>query len=247
MSFACVIRLIVTAAAAVALEAPTRPQAPLHRAWAAAGASTPSTAALAARRALGTVAAAAVLAQPSAAFAAPLDGVLSAAATLDALSLADRACAQKALGGPPFTDAALPSKGGNVPPSQVPFIPGLYYPKALFAADYERPLPTIGNALRKNINEAGKGLRFNKPQATMDGDVFVERAKTEAALSMDYLDLLRNEWLDAVQQLESNLDDEGFDAKVAATDLDAARRGARKWLEAAQVGPPALVGALCSE
>ena len=86
-----------------------------------------------ARRALGAVAAAALV-QPSAAFSAPLDDVLQAAATLDALSLSDRACAQKVLSGAPFTDASLPKKGGNVPPSEVPFIPGLYYPKSLFAA-----------------------------------------------------------------------------------------------------------------
>ena len=84
-----------------------------------------------------------------------------------------------------------------------------------------------------------------KPKATMEDDVFVKRAKTEAALSMDYLDLLRNGWLDAVQQLESDLDAEGFDAKTAAGDLDAARRGARKWLEAARAPTPPTVGALC--
>ena len=197
-------------------------------------------------RALGAVAATAALSQPSAAFSAPLDDVLQAAATLDALSLSDRACAQKALSSAPFTDVSLPKKGGNVPPSEVPFIPGLYYPKSLFAANYERPLPTIGNALRRNMDAAGRELQFAKPKATMDDDVFVKRAKTEAALSMDYLDLLRNEWLDAVQQLESDLDAEGFDAKTAAGDLDAARRGARKWLEAARAPTPPTVGALCA-
>ena len=183
---------------------------------------------------------------PHAASAKPLDDVLSAAATLDALSLADRACAQKVLSTAPFTDASLPTKGGNVPRSEVPFIPGLYYPKSLFAANYERPLPTIGNALRKNMDAAGRELQFAKPKATMDEDVFVKRAKTEAALSMDYLDLLRNEWLDAVQQLESDLDAEGFDAKVASGDLDAARRGAKKWLEAARAPTAPAVGALCA-
>ena len=199
-----------------------------------------------ARRALGAAAATAALVQPSAASAKPLDDVLQAAATLDALSLSDRACAQKVLSGAPFTDVSLPKKGGNVPPSEVPFIPGLYYPKSLFAANYERPLPTIGNALRKNMDAAGRELQFAKPKATMEDDVFVKRAKTEAALSMDYLDLLRNEWLDAVQQLESDLDAEGFDAKTAAGDLDAARRGARKWLEAARAPTPPTVGALCA-
>jgi len=197
-------------------------------------------------RALGAVAATAALSQPSAAFSAPLDDVLQAAATLDALSLSDRACAQKVLSGAPFTDVSLPKKGGNVPPSEVPFIPGLYYPKSLFAANYERPLPTIGNALRRNMDAAGRELQFAKPKATMDDDVFVKRAKTEAALSMDYLDLLRNEWLDAVQQLESDLDAEGFDAKVASGDLDVARRGGKKWLEAARAPTPPTVGALCA-
>ena len=197
-------------------------------------------------RALGAVAATAALSQPSAAFSAPLDDVLQAAATLDALSLSDRACAQKVLSGAPFTDVSLPKKGGNVPPSEVPFIPGLYYPKSLFAANYERPLPTIGNALRRNMDAAGRELQFAKPKATMDDDVFVKRAKTEAALSMDYLDLLRNGWLDAVQQLESDLDAGGFDAKTAAGDLDAARRGARKWLEAARAPTLPTVGALCA-
>ena len=197
-------------------------------------------------RALGAVAATAALSQPSAAFSAPLDDVLQAAATLDALSLSDRACAQKVLSGAPFTDVSLPKKGGNVPPSEVPFIPGLYYPKSLFAANYERPLPTIGNALRRNMDAAGRELQFAKPKATMDDDVFVKRAKTEAALSMDYLDLLRNEWLDAVQQLESDLDAEGFDAKAASNDLDAARRGAKKWLEAARAPTAPSVGALCA-
>ena len=200
----------------------------------------------AARRALGAIVATAALVQPSAAFSSPLDDVLTAAATLDALSLSDRACAQKALSSAPFTDASLPTKGGNVPPSEVPFIPGLYYPKSLFAANYERPLPTIGNALRKNMDAAGRELQFAKPKATMDDDVFVKRAKTEAALSMDYLDLLRNEWLDAVQQLESDLDAEGFDAKVASGDLDVARRGAKKWLEAARAPAAPAVGALCA-
>ena len=183
---------------------------------------------------------------PNDASARPLDDVLHAAATLDALSLSDRACAQKVLSGAPFTDASLPTKGGNVPPSEVPFIPGLYYPKSLFAANYERPLPTIGNALRRNMDAAGRELQFAKPKATMDDDVFVKRAKTEAALSMDYLDLLRNEWLDAVQQLESDLDAEGFDAKGASGDLDAARRGGRKWLEAARAPAAPSVGALCA-
>ena len=199
-----------------------------------------------ARRALGAAAATAALVQPSAASAKPLDDVLQAAATLDALSLSDRACAQKALSSAPFTDASLPTKGGNVPPSEVPFIPGLYYPKSLFAANYERPLPTIGNALRKNMDAAGRELQFAKPKATMDDDVFVKRAKTEAALSMDYLDLLRNEWLDAVQQLESDLDDVGYDSKTAAADLDVARRGAKKWLEAARAPAAPSVGALCA-
>ena len=208
-------------------------------------ASPAQPAARAVRRALGAIVAAA-LALPDAASAKPLEDVLSAAATLDALSLADRACAQKVLSTAPFTDASLPTKGGNVPRSEVPFIPGLYYPKSLFAANYERPLPTIGNALRKNMDAAGRELQFAKPKATMDEDVFVKRAKTEAALSMDYLDLLRNEWLDAVQQLESDLDAEGFDAKVASGDLDAARRGARKWLEAARAPTPPTVGALCA-
>ncbi len=197
-------------------------------------------------RALGAVAATAALSQPSAAFSKPLEDVLQAAATLDALSLSDRACAQKVLSGAPFTDASLPTKGGNVPPSEVPFIPGLYYPKSLFAANYERPLPTIGNALRKNMDAAGRELQFAKPKATMDDDVFVKRAKTEAALSMDYLDLLRNEWLDAVQQLESDLDAEGFDAKAASNDLDAARRGAKKWLDAARAPAAPSLGALCA-
>ena len=201
-----------------------------------------------ARRALGAITAAAALVQPSAAFSSPLDDVLRAAATLDALSLSDRACAQKALSSAPFTDASLPTKGGNVPPSEVPFIPGLYYPKSLFAANYERPLPTIGNALRRNMDAAGRELQFAKPKATMDDgdDVFVKRAKTEAALSMDYLDLLRNEWLDAVQQLESDLDAEGFDAKAASNDLDAARRGAKKWLDAARAPAAPSLGALCA-
>jgi hypothetical protein len=197
-------------------------------------------------RALGAVAATAALSQPSAAVSSPLDDVLQAAATLDALSLSDRACAQKVLSSAPFTDASLPTKGGNVPPSEVPFIPGLYYPKSLFAANYERPLPTIGNALRRNMDAAGRELQFAKPKATMDDDVFVKRAKTEAALSMDYLDLLRNGWLDAVQQLESDLDDEGYDSKTAAADLDAARRGAKKWLEAARAPAAPAVGALCA-
>ena len=201
-----------------------------------------------ARRALGNaVAATAALALPHTASAKALDDVLAAAATLDALTLSDRACAQKALSSAPFTDASLPTKGGNVPRSEVPFIPGLYYPKSLFAANYERPLPTIGNALRKNMDAAGRELQFAKPKATtMDEDVFVKRAKTEAALSMDYLDLLRNEWLDAVQQLESDLDAEGFDAKAASNDLDAARRGAKKWLEAARAPTAPSVGALCA-
>ena len=102
---------------------------------------------------------------PHAASAKALDDVLTAAATLDALSLADRACAQKVLSTAPFTDASLPTKGGNVPRSEVPFIPGLYYPKSLFAANYERPLPTIGNALRKNMDAAGRELQFAKPKA----------------------------------------------------------------------------------
>jgi len=210
-------------------------------------ASPAQPAALAVRRALGAVAAAAAL-LPYAASAKPLDDVLTAAATLDALSLSDRACAQKVLSSAPFTDASLPTKGGNVPPSEVPFIPGLYYPKSLFAANYERPLPTIGNALRRNMDAAGRELQFAKPKATMDDgdDVFVKRAKTEAALSMDYLDLLRNEWLDAVQQLESDLDAEGFDAKAASNDLDAARRGARKWLDAARAPVAPSLGALCA-
>ena len=63
---------------------------------------------------------------------------------------------------------------------------------------------------------------------------------------MDYLDLLRNEWLDAVQQLESDLDAEGFDAKVASGDLDAARRGGRKWREAARARAAPSLGALCA-
>ena len=200
-----------------------------------------------ARRALGNaVAATAALALPHTASAKALDDVLAAAATLDALTLSDRACAQNVLSTAPFTDASLPTKGGNVPPSEVPFIPGLYYPKSLFAANYERPLPTIGNALRKNMDAAGRELQFAKPKATMDDDVFVKRAKTEAALSMDYLDLLRNGWLDAVQQLESDLDDEGYDSKTAAADLDAARRGAKKWLEAARAPAAPAVGALCA-
>ena len=209
-------------------------------------AASPAQPGALARRALGTFAAAAALSQPYAASAKPLDDVLTAAATLDALSLADRACAQKVLSTAPFTDASLPTKGGNVPRSEVPFIPGLYYPKSLFAANYERPLPTIGNALRRNMDAAGRELQFAKPKATMDDDVFVKRAKTEAALSMDFLDLLRNEWLDAVQQLESDLDAEGFDARTAAGDLDAARRGARKWLEAARAPTPPTVGTLCA-
>ena len=209
-------------------------------------ASPAQPAARAVRRALGAIVAAA-LALPDAASAKPLEDVLSAAATLDALSLADRACAQKVLSTAPFTDASLPTKGGNVPRSEVPFIPGLYYPKSLFAANYERPLPTIGNALRKNMDAAGRELQFAKPKATtMDEDVFVKRAKTEAALSMDYLDLLRNEWLDAVQQLESDLDAEGFDAKAASNDLDAARRGAKKWLETARAPAAPSLGALCA-
>ena len=122
-----------------------------------------------ARRALGNaVAATAALALPHTASAKALDDVLAAAATLDALTLSDRACAQKALSSAPFTDASLPTKGGNVPPSEVPFIPGLYYPKSLFAANYERPLPTIGNALRKNMDAAGRELQFAKPKATME-------------------------------------------------------------------------------
>ena len=209
-------------------------------------AASPAQPAALARRALGAIAAAAVLSLPNAASAKPLDDVLQAVATLDALSLSDRACAQKVLSSAPFTDASLPTKGGNVPPSEVPFIPGLYYPKSLFAANYERPLPTIGNALRRNMDAAGRELQFAKPKATMDDDVFVKRAKTEAALSMDYLDLLRNGWLDAVQQLESDLDDEGYDSKTAAADLDAARRGAKKWLEAARAPAAPAVGALCA-
>ena len=168
---------------------------------------------------------------------------MQAAATLDALSLSDRACAQKVLSGAPFTDASLPTKGGNVPPSEVPFIPGLYYPKSLFAANYERPLPAIGNALRKNMDAAGRELQFAKPKATMDDDVFVKRAKTEAALSMDYLDLL-NKVVDAVQQLESDLMMRGLTAKPLLRILTrpgAARSGWRRR------GPPAAkVGALCA-
>ena len=235
---------VVLTCAAALKPAVRRGSASLGRSLAA---SPAQPAALAVRRALGAVAAAAALFQPYAASAKPLDDVLTAAATLDALSLSDRACAQKALSTAPFTDASLPTKGGNVPRSEVPFIPGLYYPKSLFASNYERPLPTIGNALRKNMDEAGRELQFAKPKATMDDDdVFVKRAKTEAALSMDYLDLLRNEWLDAVQQLESDLDAEGFDAKAASNDLDAARRGAKKWLEAARAPAAPSLGALCA-
>ena len=233
---------VVFTCAAALKPAVRRGSASLGRSLAA---SPAQPAALAVRRALGAIAAAAAL-LPHAACAKPLDDVLQAAATLDALSLSDRACAQKALSTAPFTDASLPTKGGNVPRSEVPFIPGLYYPKSLFAANYERPLPTIGNALRKNMDAAGRELQFAKPKATMDDDVFVKRAKTEAALSMDYLDLLRNEWLDAVQQLESDLDAEGFDAKAASNDLDAARRGAKKWLEAARAPAAPILGALCA-
>ena len=234
---------VVWTCAAALKPAVRRGSASLGRSLAA---SPAQPAALAVRRALGAVAAAAALSQPYAASAKPLDDVLTAAATLDALSLSDRACAQTVLSTAPFTDASLPTKGGNVPPSEVPFIPGLYYPKSLFAANYERPLPTIGNALRKNMDAAGRELQFAKPKATMDDDVFVKRAKTEAALSMDYLDLLRNEWLDAVQQLESDLDDVGYDSKTAAADLDVARRGAKKWLEAARAPAAPSVGALCA-
>ena len=233
---------VVFTCAAALKPAVRRGSASLGRSLAA---SPAQPAALAVRRALGAIAAAAAL-LPHAACAKPLDDVLQAAATLDALSLADRACAQKVLSTAPFTDASLPTKGGNVPRSEVPFIPGLYYPKSLFAANYERPLPTIGNALRKNMDAAGRELQFAKPKATMDDDVFVKRAKTEAALSMDYLDLLRNEWLDAVQQLESDLDDVGYDSKTATADLDAARRGGRKWLEAARAPAAPSVGALCA-
>ena len=53
----------------------------------------------------------------------------------------------------------------------------------------------------------------------------MSRAKQNAALSLDYLDLLRNDWLDAVQDLESELDD--GDARAAAAALAASRAGRR--------------------
>ena len=86
--------------------------------------------------------------------------MLSAASALDGLSLADGKCAVEVLRREPFTDYSLPTRGGNVPKSPVPFIPGAYYPRFVFAADYERPLPPIGNALRRSINAAEAEMKF---------------------------------------------------------------------------------------
>ena len=183
--------------------------------------------------------------------------VLSAAATLDALSVDDPSCAREALLAPPFTDASLPKVGGNVPRYVAPFTDFTpLFSDRLFANNYVRPLPTVGNVLRRQINAFEAGLRFEGPKAG-DRDAFEEmaaqRATMTAAASLDYLDLLRNDWLDAVQSLELELDPGdgtgagALDPPAARAALATARKAARAYLAAAAPNAaPSPVAALCA-
>ena len=176
--------------------------------------------------------------------------VATAVQILDALSLTDRGCARDVLRGLPFTDAALPKVGGNVPRSA-----------RLFKGNYERPLPTVGNALRRSINAVEADMTFEVTAPARGGrqttavageDLYVERARSNAIASLDYLDLLRNDVLDAVQLLESELDDGGeagaFDEPAAAAALKSSRTAAKAWLSAARQPAPAPGAApLCAK
>ena len=178
--------------------------------------------------------------------------VLSAAATLESLSLSNRGCARSVLRGAPFTDESLPKVGGNVPKSA-----------ALFRGNYERPLPTVGNALRRSINAVEASMTFEvraparggRETAAVAGGVdalYAERASQNAVATLDYLDLLRNDWLDAVQLLEAELDDGGdgaaYDATAARNALASSKQAARAWIAAARPpGEPPAPRPLCSE
>ena len=124
-----------------------------------------------------------------------------------------------------FTDATLPRVGGNVPKSA-----------ALFRGNYVRPLPLVGNALRASVDAYEKTRRYSR--VGKDEAAFYERAQSNIVADLDMLDLLRNSWLDALQDLEQELDDALQDPLTADPDaqragLDAARVAGHKYARAA--------------
>ncbi|KAJ1458774.1 hypothetical protein M885DRAFT_512583 [Pelagophyceae sp. CCMP2097] len=164
--------------------------------------------------------------------------IVLAASMLDALEPGDVGCVGKALRTLPFTDAQLPAVGGNVPKSQQMFARGAY----------ERPLPTVGNALRKAIDAYERSRPYALSEAVGDA-VFFDRERQNVALDLDYLDLLRNSWLDAVQALESDASDD--DPPPNAAELKprvaAARAAGAEYLKAARLSPAPPADRLCAE
>lgn len=169
-----------------------------------------------------------VLIVPTLALVTPLERPIVEAA---GLLLDDQPCLRRMLRERPFTDDSLPRVGGNVPRSS-----------RLFRSNYERPLPVIGNALRAAIDDYEKGRRYDVTGLTKaDTTLYYERVASTAALDLDYLDLLRNTWLQAIQDLEAADDDDDWQVALAA-----ARRAATDYIRAARIDvPPQHQGDRC--
>lgn len=149
------------------------------------------------------------------------------------LLLDESPCLRRILHERPFTDDSLPRVGGNVPRSS-----------RLFKSNYERPLPVVGNALRAAINDYEQARRYDVTGLTKaDTTLYYERVASSAALDLDYLDLLRNTWLQAVQDLEAADDDDDWQVALAA-----ARTAATDYVRAARIDlPPQEIRDRCDE
>ena len=139
--------------------------------------------------------------------------IVDAVRALDSATTVE--CAGKLVRERPFTDAALPKMGGNVA-------------SPLFKSNYLREIPTIGNALRQSIDDYERSRQYSFNVKTSE-KLYYDRAMANVVADLDMLDLLRNKWLDALQDLD-NSDD--------PRDLDTARSAAHDYVRVADIRIP---------
>eukprot|EP00633_Aureoumbra_lagunensis_P003711 CAMPEP_0197300578 /NCGR_PEP_ID=MMETSP0890-20130614/48694_1 /TAXON_ID=44058 ORGANISM="Aureoumbra lagunensis, Strain CCMP1510" /NCGR_SAMPLE_ID=MMETSP0890 /ASSEMBLY_ACC=CAM_ASM_000533 /LENGTH=195 /DNA_ID=CAMNT_0042779505 /DNA_START=219 /DNA_END=809 /DNA_ORIENTATION=- len=113
---------------------------------------------------------------------------------LKSLTHKDKICVSKVLQEKPFTDKTLSQMGGNVPGGN----------SRLFKQNYVRLLPTTGNALRKSIDNFEKLRTYELKNLRESDGLYYQRAISNVIADLDLLDLLRNSWLDAIQDLEAS-------------------------------------------
>lgn len=102
-----------------------------------------------------------------------------------------------------------------------------------------RAIPTVGNALRESIDEYEKTRRYDAAGLEQaKTTLYYERAKATAIANLDYLDLLRNVWLDALQELDALLQDTTYSGEELRVALGSVNDASRDFLAAAQIALP---------